>query len=56
MSIRAKLEDATVLFRAGRREGAFVQVLIAAAAHHEGVTRTTSGTMLNPSRTSFMMS
>lgn len=32
MSIRSRLEDATVLFSAGRREGAFVQVLIAAAA------------------------
>lgn len=32
MSIRSRLEDATALFSAGRREGAFVQVLIAAAA------------------------
>lgn len=32
MSIRSRLEDATILFSAGRREGAFVQVLIAAAA------------------------
>ena len=32
MSIRTRLEDARVLSSAGRREGAFVQVLIAAAA------------------------
>lgn len=32
MSIRSRLEDATALFSFGRREGAFVQVLIAAAA------------------------
>jgi hypothetical protein len=32
MSIRSRLEDATILYSAGRREGAFVQVLIAAAA------------------------
>jgi hypothetical protein len=32
MSIRSRLEDATVLFSTGRREGAFLQVLIAAAA------------------------
>lgn len=32
MSIRSRLEDATVLFSACRPEGAFVQVLIAAAA------------------------
>ena len=32
MSIKARLEDATFLFSAGRCEGAFVQVLIAAAA------------------------
>ncbi len=32
MSIRSRLEDATILFSAGRREGAFVQVLVAAAA------------------------
>jgi hypothetical protein len=32
MSIRDRLEDATVLFSVGRHEGAFVHVLIAAAA------------------------
>lgn len=32
MSIRSRLEDATILFSAGRREGALVQILIAAAA------------------------
>src|SRR5687767_4700977 len=32
MSIRDRLEDARILASAGRREGAFVQVLIAAAA------------------------
>ena len=32
MSIRDRLEDALVLCAADRREGAFVQVLIAAAA------------------------
>jgi hypothetical protein len=32
MSVRDRLEDARVLFAAGRRQGAFVAVLIAAAA------------------------
>ncbi len=32
MSIRSRLEDATALWTAGRKEGAFVQILIAVAA------------------------
>jgi hypothetical protein len=43
MSIRARLDDAVLLWRSGRREGAFLSVLVAVAAtsrlrHGKGVT------------------